>query len=233
MVSENHVTVSRIGDNRLVYKVRHEDYGNSKIRVLHQNMIMEIDGVLDNFDWNISISEKQKVKQKSDSPKTSNKKTIVQRTDSNEETVESDEEVNSSSSIKELRTKIFFEIEKEPRINNYTKIEREPRIKNFIHIENPNLIYEEKQKSLFKGSLRESSKEAGSNRKSGKTTDEGDILNLQKRRIEGKEKEFKGYDLRSKKNTKVQQISSSNKQKLEREEELKLRTCITGKEKDG
>ena len=177
-------------------------------------MIMEIDDVLDNFDWNISISIKQKVKKKSESPKTSNKKAIVQRTDSNEEAEESDEEVNSSSSIKELRIKNFIEIEKEPRIKNYTKIEREPRIKSFIHIENPNLIYEEKQKSLFKGSWRESSKEAGSNRESGKTTDERDILNLQKRRIEGKEKKFKDYDLRSKKNTKVQQISSSNKQKI-------------------
>ena len=87
-----HIIVSRIGDNRVVYKVKQEDEGNNKIRVLHRNMIMKIDGMLDNFDWNMSISAKEKVKQKSESPKTSNRKTIVQRTDNNEETAEIDEE---------------------------------------------------------------------------------------------------------------------------------------------
>ena len=82
------VIVARICDNRVVYKVKQEDEDNSKIRVLHRNMIMKIDDILDNFDWN----KKEKVKQKSESPKTSNRKTIVQRTGSNEETAESDEE---------------------------------------------------------------------------------------------------------------------------------------------
>ena len=53
---------------------------------------MKVDEMLDNFDWNVSISEKEKVKQKSESPKASNRKTMVQRTDRNEETTESDEE---------------------------------------------------------------------------------------------------------------------------------------------
>ena len=44
---------------------------------------------------------------------------------------------------------------------------------------------------------------------------------------------FKDYDLRSKENAMVQQISSYNKQKLENEKEPKLKTCITGTEKDG
>ena len=86
-----HVTVSRIGDNGVVHNVKQEDEGNSKIRVLHRNMIMKIDDMLHNFDWNVSISEKEKVKQKSESPKSTNRK-IIQRTSNNEETAESDKE---------------------------------------------------------------------------------------------------------------------------------------------
>ena len=89
-----HVIVSRIGDNGVVYKAKQEDEGNRKIRVLHRNMIMKIDDMLDNFDWNVSISEKEKVKQKSESPKSTNRK-IIQRTGNNEETAESDEEYPS------------------------------------------------------------------------------------------------------------------------------------------
>ena len=48
-----------------------------------------------------------------------------------------------------------------------------------------------------------------------------------------KRKKVKDYDVRSKEKEKVQQISSYNKQKLESEEKSKLKTCITGKEKDG
>ena len=53
---------------------------------------MKIDDMLDNFDWDISISEKGKVKLTSKSSKTSNRKTMVQRKNSNEETAKSDEE---------------------------------------------------------------------------------------------------------------------------------------------
>ena len=42
---------------------------------------------------------------------------------------------------------------------------------------------------------------------------------------------FKDYDLRSKEKAKMQQISSYTKQKLENEEEPKLKTYIAGKEK--
>ena len=77
-----HIIVSRIGDNGVVYKFKQEDEGNSKIRALHRNMIMKIDDMLHNFDWNFSISKKEKVKQKSKSPQTSNRKTMVKRTDS-------------------------------------------------------------------------------------------------------------------------------------------------------
>ena len=86
-----HIIVSRIGDNGAVYKVKKEDEGNSKIRVLHRNMNVKIDDMPDNFDWNICISEKKKVKGKSESPKTSNRKTI-QRTGNNKETAECVEE---------------------------------------------------------------------------------------------------------------------------------------------
>ena len=48
-----------------------------------------------------------------------------------------------------------------------------------------------------------------------------------------KKKKFKYYDLRSKEMAKVQQTSSYNKQKLESEEESKLKFCVAGKEKDG
>ena len=85
------VIVSRIGVNGIVYKVKQEDEGNSRVRVLHRNIIIKIDDMLDNFDWNVSISEKEKVKQKSESPKSTNRK-IIQRTGNNEETAESDEE---------------------------------------------------------------------------------------------------------------------------------------------
>ena len=86
-----HVMVSRIGDNGVVHNVKQEDKGNSKIIVLHRNMIMKIDDMLHNFDWNVSISEKEKVKQKSESPKSTNRK-IIQKTSNNEETAESDKE---------------------------------------------------------------------------------------------------------------------------------------------
>ena len=52
------VIVARIVDNGVVYKVKQEDEGNSKIRVLPRNMIMKIDDILDNFNWN----KKEKVK---------------------------------------------------------------------------------------------------------------------------------------------------------------------------
>ena len=84
-----HLIVSGIGDNGVVYKVKQEDEGDIKIRSLHRNMIMKINAMLDNFDSNVSISEKKKVKLKS--RKTSNRK-IIQRTDKSEETTESDEE---------------------------------------------------------------------------------------------------------------------------------------------
>ena len=84
-----HLIVSGIGDNGVVYKVKQEDEGDIKIRSLHRNMIMKINDMLDNFDSNVSISEKKKVKLKS--RKTSNRK-IIQRTDKSEETTESDEE---------------------------------------------------------------------------------------------------------------------------------------------
>ena len=87
--------------------------------------------------------------------------------------------------------------------------------------------------NLFKGSWREKNKEAGSNSESEKRRDKRDTLKTHKRGIETKEKKFKDYDLRSKKRAKVQQIRSYNKQKLESEEESKLKFCIAGKEKDG
>ena len=55
-------------------------------------------------------------------------------------------------------------------------------------------------------------------------------VKTQKKRIEDKEKKFKDSDLRSKEKPEVQHISSYNKQKLENEEESKLKTSITGKE---
>ena len=93
------------------------------------------------------------------------------------------------------------------------------------------IIHEEDRKNLFKGSWKESSKEAETNKESEKRRDKTDTFKIQKRGIESKEKKFKDYDLRSK--VKVQQISSYNKQKLESKEQLKLKTCIIGKEKDG
>ena len=86
-----HLIVSGIGDNGVVYKVKQEDEGDIKIRSLHRNMIMKINDILDNFDWHVNISEKEQGKQKSESPKTSNRK-VIQRTGNNEETTESDEE---------------------------------------------------------------------------------------------------------------------------------------------
>ena len=74
-----------------MHNVKQEDEGNSKIRVLHRNMIMKIDDMLQNFGWNVNISEKEKVKQKSESPKSTNRK-IIQKTSNNEETAESDKE---------------------------------------------------------------------------------------------------------------------------------------------
>ena len=45
-----HIIVSRIADNEVFYKVKQDDEGNNKIRVLHRNMIIKVDDILDNFD---------------------------------------------------------------------------------------------------------------------------------------------------------------------------------------
>ena len=52
-----HIIVSRTGDNGVKYKVKHDDESNCKVRVLHRNMIIKNDDMLENFDWNISISK--------------------------------------------------------------------------------------------------------------------------------------------------------------------------------
>ena len=75
-----HIIVSIIGDNGVAYKVKQEDEDNS--RMLHRNTIMKIDEC-----WKILIvTSASKAKQKSKSPKTSNRKKMVLRTDINEET---------------------------------------------------------------------------------------------------------------------------------------------------
>ena len=45
-----HIIVSRIADNEVLYKVKQDDESNSKIWVLHRNMIVKVDDILDNFD---------------------------------------------------------------------------------------------------------------------------------------------------------------------------------------
>ena len=87
--------------------------------------------------------------------------------------------------------------------------------------------------NLFKGSWREKNKEAGSNSESEKRRDKRDTLKTHKRGIESKEKKFEEYELRSKEMVNLQQARRYNKQKLESEEESKLKFCIAGKEKDG
>ena len=86
---------------------------------------------------------------------------------------------------------------------------------------------------MFEGSWRKSNQEAGSKNESEKRRDKRDTLKTHKRGIESKEKKFEEYELRSKEMANLQQTSSYNKQKLESEEESKLKFCIVGKEKDG
>ena len=45
-----HIIVSRIADHEVLYKVKQDDAGNSKISVLLRNMIIKVDDILDNFD---------------------------------------------------------------------------------------------------------------------------------------------------------------------------------------
>ena len=48
-----HVIVSRVGKNRLAYKVRPE-YGSDRIlRILHRNMLIYCDDLLENYNWKI------------------------------------------------------------------------------------------------------------------------------------------------------------------------------------
>ena len=44
------VIVSRICDNGVAHKVKQDDEGDSKFRLLHRNMFMKINGILENFD---------------------------------------------------------------------------------------------------------------------------------------------------------------------------------------
>ena len=91
MEEKAHIIVSRIGDNGVGYEVKQENEVDSKIRVLWEYMIMKTDNMLHNFDSIVSISEKEKVKQKSKSPNISKRK-IMQRTDNNQGTAGSDKE---------------------------------------------------------------------------------------------------------------------------------------------
>ena len=49
-----HIVVSGIGDSAVVFKVRPENEVDGKVRILHRNMLLLCDHLLDNFDWSIS-----------------------------------------------------------------------------------------------------------------------------------------------------------------------------------
>ena len=46
-----HVTVSKVGENLVVYKVRPEHDPQGKLRILYRNMLMHCDDLLDNYNW--------------------------------------------------------------------------------------------------------------------------------------------------------------------------------------
>ena len=45
------IVVSALGDDCVVYQIRPEKQPNGKIRVLHRNMLMPCNALLDNFNW--------------------------------------------------------------------------------------------------------------------------------------------------------------------------------------
>jgi len=65
-----HIVVEPLGDDAVVYKIKSEDTSNTKERILHRNMLLKCNNLLDRFDWNInsntlpSIKDAAKTKQR-------------------------------------------------------------------------------------------------------------------------------------------------------------------------
>ena len=60
-----HVVVENINNENITYKVKPERDTDGRIRVLHRNMLLPCDNLLDNFNWNINTQpthEKQNKK---------------------------------------------------------------------------------------------------------------------------------------------------------------------------
>ena len=55
-----HVVVQNINNENITYKVKPDRDTDERIRVLHRNMFLPCDDLLDNFNWNIQTKPTQK-----------------------------------------------------------------------------------------------------------------------------------------------------------------------------
>ena len=58
-----HLVVENINNENITYKVKPERETDGTIRVLHRNIILPCDDLLDNFSWNIKTKPNHKKKQ--------------------------------------------------------------------------------------------------------------------------------------------------------------------------
>ena len=55
-----YIIVCSIGNDPVVYKIRPEHDSKGKTRIVHRNILMQCDNLLDDFDWNIKEPVYQK-----------------------------------------------------------------------------------------------------------------------------------------------------------------------------
>ena len=69
-----HKVIQAMDEEGIVIKVQQDDDSKAKPRILHRNMLMKCDDILDNFDWNINISAKMNTTKKEQESKDNNSK---------------------------------------------------------------------------------------------------------------------------------------------------------------
>ena len=85
-----HVVVENINNENITYKVKPERDADGRIRVLHRNMLLPCDNLLDNFNWNIKTQPTHKKQ---------NKKTrqLLKKNDNEEECVTENKDDDSGT----------------------------------------------------------------------------------------------------------------------------------------
>ena len=87
-----HVVVENINNDNITYKVKPERDTDGRIRVLHRNMLLPCDNLLDNFNWNINTQPTHEKQNK----KTASRQ-LPKKNDNEEESVTENEDDGSET----------------------------------------------------------------------------------------------------------------------------------------